>query len=219
MSRIVLIFRIVLALAMMPGTASACVYPTPLRVLNDTMIEAIERGGEVTIRARVRMGRILDNISADDLLRAISGEVSRRNLRAARNVMAAAAALADGRGLKIDPSLGEDTSRLKEAVRSTCSDATQGVTGTAPAKGVEFGGDRKEGSTGRGLTFQEGLIRLSVAFTIYLIFLVFLFVLRQILNARYPTVVPAATPMTTDAQDVRPPRSPPTPSRNAIGKL
>jgi len=218
MCRIALIFRSVLALVMMPGTASACVYPTPLRLLNDTMIEAIERGGDVTVRARVRMGRILENISADDLLRTISGEVSRRNLRAARNVMGAAAALADGRGRKIDPDLREETSRLKEAVSSACSDATQGVTGTAPAEGVEFGGGRKEGSTGRGLTFQEGMIRLSAAFTIYLIFLAFLFVLRQILNARYRTVKPPATEATADGQDVRSPRSPPTPSQSAVGK-
>lgn len=218
MCRIAVLFRILLVLALMPGAVSACIYPTPLRLLNDTMIEAIKRGGDVTIQTRNRLGRILDTMSADELLKTISGEVSRGNLRAAREVLAAAAVLADGRGRKIDPDLREETSRLKEAVSSACSDATQGVAGTAPAEGVEFGGGRKEGSTGRGLTFQEGMIRLSAAFTIYLIFLAFLFVLRQILNARYQTVNPPTTQVTTDGQDVRPARSPPRPTQSEAGK-
>jgi len=161
-----------------PGVAAACVYPMPLRVVNDTLITALDRKGEVDNYTRNRLRRTLDYLSVDAMIDALSGEVSRRDLRAVRSVIGVAAALADGRGLIVDADLRADTTRLKQAVQTACSDATLGVSSAGKANGSERGGARRQG-TGRGLTFREGMVRLSLAFTLYLAFLVFLFFVRQ----------------------------------------
>ncbi|MEO9573090.1 MAG: hypothetical protein ABJ263_11420 [Tateyamaria sp.] len=58
------------------------------------------------------------------------------------------------------------------------------ASGTREATGVEGGGVRRNGGVGRSLTFEEGMARLSIAFTLYAVFLVILFAFRQLYHRR-----------------------------------
>ncbi|MEP0143689.1 hypothetical protein [Tateyamaria sp.] len=77
-----------------------------------------------------------------------------------------------------------DTSRLNEAVELECSNGVHSASGTREATGVEGGGVRRNGGVGRSLTFEEGMARLSIAFTLYAVFLVILFAFRQLYHRR-----------------------------------
>ena len=168
----------------MSGTALACAYPHSFRLVNNTLIEQLDRGGEVGAFVRSTLRRALDHMPPDAMLASMAGDVRRGDLRAARRVLAAADALADGRGLKVDPDLRADTSRLSEAVEVSCSNGVHSASGTGEATGVEGGGARRDGGVGRGLTFEEGMARLSIAFTLYAVFLVVLFTFRQLYHRR-----------------------------------
>ena len=186
MARTFLMILVGVVVALMPRAVDACVYPTALRAVNNTLIGALDRGGEVKTQTRMRLARTLAGMSARTVIAALAPEIARRDLRAVRAVLAEATALAEGRGVVVDPAVQSDADRLKAAVQIACSDATQGANGTDPAKGIEHGGARKDGGTGRALSFQEGMVRLSVTFTIYLVFLGFLFMIRQAIHARHP---------------------------------
>lgn len=156
-------------------------------MVNTTLIEQMKRGGEVSMYVRNTLRRALEHMPADAVLTTLSGEVGRRDLRAARNVLAVATALADGRGLTIDPELREYTTRLDEAAQEACSDGTLGASGTEDANSIERSSARKEVGSGGGLTFGEGMARLSVAFSIYAVFLAGLFTFRQFYHRHYLT--------------------------------
>ena len=192
------------------STASlACVFPTPLRVVNKTLGQQIDRGGEVGIYVRNTLRRALDSMPADAMLTTLAESASRAEMRSARAVLGVAGTLADGRGRVIHPSLKEHTSRLDEAIQLACSDGTQGASGVSEATSVESGGARKNVGSGRGLTFGQGLARLSIAFSLYVVFLVFLFAFRQMYHRQYATRAAdtsmAADPaVTATPQDMRP---------------
>ena len=210
MSRVILILWLGLAAVLMPRGADACVYPTALRMVNDTLMGAMDRGGEVRTQTRMRLARALAAMSAQTVVAALAPEITRRELRAVRVVLNEAAALADGRGTVVDPGVRDHATRLKEAVQTACaSSAAQGANGTDPADGIDRGGARRQGGTGRALTFQEGMMRLSVTFTIYLVFLVFLFVTRQAIHAQYAPDRRGAPPDLGNARGAAPPATGP----------
>ncbi|WP_299722606.1 hypothetical protein [uncultured Tateyamaria sp.] len=187
MSRAALLFWVLIVWTMTSMAAAACAYPASLQMVNKTMIAQLKRGGEVSMFVRNSLRRSLDRMPADAMLTTLSGEVGWRDLRAARTVLEVATALADGRGFTIDPDLRQHTSRLNDAVQAACSDGTQGASGAAETNAVERSDARKEVGTSVGLTFGEGMARLSVAFSIYAVFLAFLFAFRQFYHHNYVT--------------------------------
>lgn len=168
----------------MSGAAMACAYPHTFRLVNNTLTEQLDRGGEVGVFVRATLRRALDHMPPDVMLTSMAGDIRRGDLRAARRVLEAADALADGRGLKVDPDLRADTSRLNEAVELECSNGVQSASGTGEATSVEGGGARRDGGVGSSLTFEQGMARLSIAFTLYAVFLVALFTFRQLYHRR-----------------------------------
>ncbi|MFL4469798.1 hypothetical protein ACERZ8_07935 [Tateyamaria armeniaca] len=171
--------------------------------MNTTLIKQMDRGGEVGMFVRNTLRRALANMPADAVLASMAGEVSRGELRSARTVLGVATALADGRGVFVDPALREHTSRLDDAVQEACSDGTQGASGVSEASGVEGGGARKEVGSAGGLTFSEGMARLSIAFSIYAVFLAFLFVFRQMYHRHFlPTAKAAGGQVGTSIADL-----------------
>ena len=96
----------------------------------------------------------------------------------------------------VDPSEAVKTARvvfrplldgLDEAAQEACSDGTLGASGTEDANSIERSSARKEVGSGGGLTFGEGMARLSVAFSIYAVFLAGLFTFRQFYHRHYLT--------------------------------
>ncbi len=206
MRQILLLHCTLTVWTVMSGAAIACAYPHSFRIVNNTIIEQLDRGGEVGAYVRSTLRRVLDHMPPDAMLTSMSGDIRRGDLRAARRVLEAADALADGRGLKVDPDLRADTSRLKEAVEAECSNGAHGASGTGEATGVETGGARKNGGAGSGLTFEEGMARLIIIFTLYAVFLVILFTFRQFYHRRLGSEnpdgndasIPLPTPMAKD---------------------
>ncbi|MEO9573089.1 MAG: hypothetical protein ABJ263_11415 [Tateyamaria sp.] len=105
MPHILRLYCTLIAWTVMSGAAMACAYPHSFRLVNNTLIEQLDRGGEVGAFVRSTLRRALDHMPPDAMLTSMSGDIRRGDLRAARRVLAAAGALADGRGLKVDPDL------------------------------------------------------------------------------------------------------------------
>lgn len=197
MLRAALLFHVAVAWLAMSVPATACSYPLALQVVNKALIDQIDRGGEVSIYTRTTLRRALDRVPADAIVASLKGEVSRGELRAVRKVLEVAAVLADGRGRVVDPNLRDFANRVKSAVNLSCAAGTLEGAGTADATTVEHGGARKDGQFARALTFKEGLTRLSIAFTLYAVFLIFLFAFRQAYRQHAATHLqdkPAAPP-------------------------
>lgn len=193
------VFRIlwvICALAVVPVAGWACIYPGPLMALNGTLIEIQNMDGRVSVHHRDRLRRGVDALSPDALRRTLAADVGRADLRAVDAVMAVSSELALGVGLVLDPAIRTHTTRLTEAVQTACpgQGQTEGVGDSA--SGLEHG-TRQAGGTGRALTFREGLTRLSIAFTIYAIFLASVIALRRMQREaaldRTPKDAPAAT--------------------------
>lgn len=181
------LFYTLILWAAMSGGVFACAYPNAFRVVNDTLNDQLVRGGEVSQFVRHTLRRALDQMPAESILTSMQGQLGRGDLRAARRVLAVAGTLADGRGVTVDPDLRSDTMRLREAVEQDCANGTLDGNGTGEATGVDGGGERKAGGVGRALTFKEGMTRLSIAFTLYAVFLLALFAFRQFYRRHYET--------------------------------
>lgn len=187
------------AWVLMAGGALACSYPGAFRLVNSTLTDQLERGGEVGVYVRSTLRRALNHMPPDAMLTSLRGEVSRAELRAARRVLEAANGLADGRGRKVNPELRSDTLRLTEAVELDCANGTLSASEGGNAQGADGGGARRDGGAGNPLTFQEGMTRLSIAFTLYAVFLVALFAFRQFYHRN------VLASRTDDAAPVMPP--------------
>ncbi|WP_299048449.1 hypothetical protein [uncultured Tateyamaria sp.] len=173
-------FLAVLAgLMLAPAVAIACAYPGGLRATNSALLAILDAGGTVSVHHRQTLRRHLDQINPAAVMQSLDQDVSRRDARAAGAVLATAQALADGRGLQVDGALRDDLRRVSDAVDAACSGGTDVAVGPEQADGAEHGTDRSEGQGGRGLTFREGVARLSLTFTLYLAFLAFLLGLRR----------------------------------------
>lgn len=168
-----------------PAAVWACAYPAPVRSVNAVLLEVLNGNGQIANHQRVRLQRAVGQIAPGALEGALTSELSRRDARALGTVMGVATQLARGVGRDVDPNLRGSVMRIRDGIHTACAqdDATQTGTGE-DATGAEHGLGRSEGSGGRGLTFGEGLVRLSYTFTIYVIFLAFLLSIRRILNAR-----------------------------------
>lgn len=164
-----------------PTWAWACAYPAPVRTVNATLLEVLNGNGQVANHQRARLQRAMSQLGSG----ALGDDLSRRDARAVRDVIAVASVLADGIGRTVDPDLRTAVTRVRDGIHDTCvqDDATQ-AGGGADATSAERGTARNEGSGGRALTFQEGVVRLSLTFTVYMTFLAFLLGLRRIVKQR-----------------------------------
>lgn len=178
------VFSFAILWAMGPGGALACVYPMALRNVNTAFVGAFNAGGAVDVHLRMRLQRSLEGTSIVALEDAVRGEISRSELRAVRGVLTAARALARGDGRALPADLRAQTTQLAEAVQSGCSGAGEGTAGAGDAATAEQGTERREGGAGTALTFREGVQRLSMTFTLYMVFLAFLLGLRRIVKTR-----------------------------------
>ena len=171
--------------ALWPVTAWACAYPTPLRSVNAILLEVLNTNGQLANHQRVRLRRAVDRIGPGALGGALEAELSWRDARAVRRGVGVAAGLAGGGGRTVDPDLRGSLDRIREGIQRTCSggDAADNAGGDE-ASSAERGLSRNQGSGGRALTFGEGVVRLSMTFSIYMLFLVFLFGLRRAGKAR-----------------------------------
>ncbi|WP_299701872.1 hypothetical protein [uncultured Tateyamaria sp.] len=186
----------VIALLMWHGVALACVYPMPLRVTNETLLSILDGGGKVSNHQRDRLARAMAQMSPDDVKRALSQEARRRDARAAHAVIDTALALASGRGMTVDEGLRDDLFRLDQAVDASCSGSDNAVSGTEDADGAEHGVARRQtGRGGRALTFREGVLRLSLTFTLYMVFLAVLLGLRRHLRQRAAETAATSDPL------------------------
>ncbi|MEM6373435.1 MAG: hypothetical protein AAF727_11740 [Pseudomonadota bacterium] len=185
MRRAAFFASLLIAGMLVPVVAQACVFPNSLRMVNKTLSDQIARGGEVGGFVRNTLARALSAMPPGAMENALQGEISRADMRATREVLATAALLADGRGLRVDPELRVYTTRLGDAIETACADGDHAASGTGEATAIERGTERKAFGGGTGLTFGEGMARLSIAFSIYAAFLVALFVFRQFYHRHY----------------------------------
>lgn len=169
---------------MLPSLAAACAYPNGLRATNATLLSILDAGGTVSVHHRQALRRSLDQINAAMVLQALSQEVPRRDVRAAGTVLQTAQALADGRGVRVDADMRDTLRRLSDAVDVSCSGGTEVATGAEDAQGAEQGTERSAGQGGRPMTYREQVARLSLTFTVYLVFLAALLGFRQQWRAR-----------------------------------
>lgn len=157
----------------------------PLRVANETLLSILDGGGNVSVHQRGRLARAVAQMSPDVVKQTLFQEVKRRDARAAHNVIDTALALASGRGMTVDKGLRDDILRVDQAVDASCSGSDSAASGAEDADGAEHGVARRQtGWGGRVLTFREGVLRLSLTFTIYMVFLAFLLGLRRHLRQR-----------------------------------
>ncbi|WP_299297536.1 hypothetical protein [uncultured Tateyamaria sp.] len=171
-------------LGALPTLAAACAYPAPLRSVNATLLAVLDAGGTVSIHHRNRLVRAIAGLEGEALKRTIAQEVARGDARAAGQVIDTATALAAGRGMVVDPGLRDPVSRLGASIQSQCSGTSQVASGTDAAAGAEHGDRRDVTVGGRALTFREGVARLSLTFTIYLVFLAALLGIRRHVHQR-----------------------------------
>ena len=74
--------------------------------------------------------------------------------------------------------------RLRDVIKTTCVQGNAASTDKGEAaRDAERGNDRNAGSGGLGLSFGEGVARLSLTFAVYIVFLAFLLGLRRHLKA------------------------------------
>ncbi|WP_147110424.1 hypothetical protein [Tateyamaria sp. syn59] len=169
---------------LLPDFARACIYPSSLRSINATLLAVLNSGGTVSIHHRDALRRSLSQLETPILLRTLQEDVGRRDARSARSILSVAEALADGRGLRVEEGLRNDVSRLAGAADEACSGTVDAATSGDSAAGAEQGKERSTGQGGRPLTFREGVVRLSMTFTVYLVFLAFLLGLRRQIRER-----------------------------------
>ncbi|MEX0370766.1 MAG: hypothetical protein AB3N09_09060 [Tateyamaria sp.] len=162
-----------------PVTAVACIYPTGLRTANITLAEVLGVGGTVSVHHRERLRRSMVQVNAQAIAATLTPEVGRRTARAMTAVIDTATALAEGRGLTVVEDLRPHISHLNEAIDDACSGETQVAASADEAGGAEQGKSRQTGQGGGGLTFRQGVGRLSLTFTVYLTFLAFLLGVRR----------------------------------------
>ncbi|WP_299551489.1 hypothetical protein [uncultured Tateyamaria sp.] len=174
----------VIVLLLWHGMAMACAYPTPLRVANGTLLSILDGGGQVSVHQRDRLARAMAQMSPEVVKRTLSQDTPRRDARAAHAVIDTALALASGRGMTVNEGLRDHVVRLDQAVDATCSGGNSAASGNDDADGAEHGTPRQTDRGGRSLTFREGVARLSLTFTLYMVFLAFLFGFRRQLHLR-----------------------------------
>ncbi|MEL6464699.1 MAG: hypothetical protein AAFQ58_07000 [Pseudomonadota bacterium] len=183
----------------------ACVYPTALRSANTLLLDILDAGGAVSVHHRAKLGRTLSHMDPVVVIATLTQDVPRRDARAAQVVLDVVGRLANGRGLRVEEAMRPHLNRLDAAADDACSGTTDVAAGPDAAQGAEQGKGRQTGQGGRALTFREGVVRLSVTFTTYLIFLAFLLGLRREWRARRARLdIPKATD---------PPREPGAPQR------
>ncbi len=185
----------VTALLLWHSTALACAYPVPLRVANGTLLSVLDGGGNVSVHQRDRLARAMAQMSPEVVKRTLSQDARRRDARAAHAVIDTALALASGRGVTVDEGLRDHVVRLDQAVDASCSGSDSAVSGSEDADGAEHGVTRPTDRGERSLTFREGVKRLSLTFTIYMVFLAFLFGLRRHLRQRSTEAISASEPL------------------------
>lgn len=163
----------------LPGISLACAYPSGLRTANATLDTILRAGGAVSVHHRDTLRRSIGQLDPQSLTATLGPELGRRTVRSMTAVIDTATALASGRGLSVDDAMRPHVKRLHDAVDSACSGATEVAVGGEDAGGAEQGKTRQGGQGGSGLTFRQGVARLSLTFTIYLTFLVFLLGVRR----------------------------------------
>lgn len=178
------VFFAVVGLVMLPCFAVACVYPGGLRATNATLLSILDAGGAVSVHHRQALRRSLDQIDPALVLQSLRQEVPRRDARAAAVIIETARTLADGRGARVEANMRDTLRRLSDAVDASCSGGIDVATGSEAAQGAEQGTERSTGQGGRPMTYREQVARLSMTFTIYLVFLAFLLGFRRQWHAR-----------------------------------
>jgi len=185
----------VIAVLLSHTAALACVYPTPLRVANGTLLAVLDQGGTVSVHQRNRLARAMEQMAPDIVKKTISQDARRRDARAAHAVIDTAFALASGRGMTVDEAMWDHVTRLDQAIDVSCSGSDSAVSGSQDANGTEHGLNRQDNRGGRPVTFSEGVTRLSLTFTLYMVFLAFLFGLRRHLRHRITERAGASEPL------------------------
>ncbi|WP_193743432.1 hypothetical protein [Tateyamaria sp. ANG-S1] len=152
--------------------------------MNTTLMTILNAGGDVSVHHRNALRRSLNRIDTSAFLNTLEQDLPRRDRRAASAVLTKAQALASGRGLRVEEGMRDQVIHLAGAADKACSGAENAATSGEAASGAEQGIARNTGQGGRPLTFREGVVRLSLTFTIYLIFLAFLLGVRRQLKER-----------------------------------
>ena len=186
-----------------PLAVDACIYPAPLRVVNAVMLGALDGDGSLTRSQRIRLQRAMTQLDPQALQGALRGEVSRGERAEIAQILRAAGALANSTGFAVSPDLRAPLNRLRGAVSDIC--ATEDAVGAGAgevATDAERGLTRSTGNGGQPLTFSEGVMRLSLTFTIYMTFLAFLLGVRRIVKHREAD---AMAPLSRDPAERAPP--------------
>ena len=179
-----------LLIAMGPGSALACVYPAAVQRVNAVLVTALDTRAPVDVNLRMQVRRALNGTSIVAMQDAMRGDLSRREMRDVRAVLGTANALAEGQRRTLPADLRDQTSRVAAAMHTACSGADGVAAGTTTATDVERGVIRNSDKADTSLQFGEGVMRLTMTFTIYMLFLAFLLGLRTVLNARIDATLP-----------------------------
>lgn len=172
--------QLMVLLLWVPGVVWACPYPAPLRAISATLTSVQENGGVVGNYHRARLSRALGQTNESALMRDLGGDVTRGDRRAVAAVLTLSSALANGMGRTLSVPESEQAHHLAAAIRTAClSDTKAKASHATPPASLEQDQQKGAGDGAAGLTFRQGIVRLSLTFTVYMTFLAFVIGLRR----------------------------------------
>lgn len=196
--------HIVILALWLPGVAIACDYPAPLRTISATLMSIQDTSGQVAPFHRARLRQALRHLDLPALQRDLAAALNRADRRAATQMLTLSATLANGIGRDLSERQAAQARHLANAIRVACPADT-----LAKAQGIPRDASREQSAphlgdaTGTGITFREGLTRLSLTFTIYAVFLAVVIGLRRQWKVMARSVDPDPAPP-ANAQPIDP---------------
>ncbi|MEO9684729.1 MAG: hypothetical protein ABJF86_08245 [Tateyamaria sp.] len=180
MTRFLFHLGLALAVVWLPYGAWACDYSAPMRLISATLSSVQDTGGRVSPYHRARLRQALQRMDVTAVEREMKGTLGRADQRAALATLTLSSALVNGSGWVLD---GRDVAYVKHlanAIRTSClADTNAKAQNTATDATLEQGDPQVGNGGASGLTFRQGIARLSLTFTIYMTFLALVIGLRR----------------------------------------
>ena len=173
--------RAAMVVICLPAGTWACEYPAPLRAISATLMSVQDSGGQVRTYHRARLRQALGRMDISAVRRDMAAALDRADRRSVATVLTLSSALANGIGRTLGPREATQVAHLATAIRTVCLAETQAKAPNTTSTTTLEQGDPQTGKAGvPGLTFYQGLARLSLTFTIYMTFLAFVIGLRRV---------------------------------------
>ena len=180
MTRFLYHLRFAIVALWLPCMGWACDYPAPLRAISATLMSVQHSGGQVKVFHRARLRQALGRMDVSAVQRDMANVLGRADRRAVSAMLTLSFSLANGTGRTLSAQNVDHAQHLATAIRNACLADTQAkAKNTATDAALEQGKPQTGGDGATGLTFRQGLTRLSLIFTIYMASLAIVIRLRM----------------------------------------